>query len=149
MQKYLFLFLFSMIAFVASGQTITLTGEVIDPITGEGIHEATVKVVDAQSDSVLATTKAQLNLIVEERDGNSTGYLDTKSGAAFSLKIASEHHDVVLIISALRYESVRKNVHIDAGQKRLDVGTIHLLPAAKERNLNEATLHSEEYTSTA
>lgn len=140
MQKYLFLFLFSMITFVASGQTVTLTGEVMDPIVGEGIHEAIVKVVDAKSDSVLATTKAQLNLITEERDGNSTGYLDTKSGAAFSLKIANEHHDVVLIISALRYESVRKNVHIDAGQKRLDVGTIHLLPAAKERNLNEATV---------
>lgn len=140
MQKSFLLFLLSIIALVAPAQTVTLTGEVIDPITGEGLHEATVKVVRAGNDSVLATTKAHLNMIVEERNGNSTGYLDTKSGAAFSIKLPSSVEDVVLVVSASGYDSVRKNVHIDSGKNRLDVGTINLLPAAKERNLNEATV---------
>lgn len=140
MQKSFLLFLLSIIALVAPAQTVTLMGEVIDPIAGEGLHEASVKVVCADNDSVLATTQAHLNMIVEERNGNSSGYLDTKSGAVFNLKFSSVYQNVVLIVSALGYESVRKSVHIDSGKNRIDVGTINLLPAAKERNLNEATV---------
>uniref|UniRef100_UPI003FEFBAA0 hypothetical protein n=1 Tax=Alloprevotella sp. TaxID=1872471 RepID=UPI003FEFBAA0 len=124
----------------ASAQNIVLTGEVINPITNEGVHEASVKVLNVANDNVLAVTKAKLNMIVEERDGNSTGYLDKNSGAVFNLKISSSFQDVVLIVSASGYDSVKKNIHIDSEKKRIDVGTINLLPAMKQRNLNEATV---------
>uniref|UniRef100_UPI0040294471 outer membrane beta-barrel protein n=1 Tax=Alloprevotella sp. TaxID=1872471 RepID=UPI0040294471 len=124
----------------AFAQNIMLTGEVTNPITNEGVHETTIKVLNVANDSVLAVTKAKLNMIVEERDGNSTGYLDKNSGAVFNLKISSSFQDVVLIVSASGYDSVKKNIHIDSEKKRIDVGTINLLPAMKQRNLNEATV---------
>lgn len=140
MYKILFILLMSTFFSVSSAQNIVLTGEVINPITNEGLHEATVKVMNAANDSVLASTKAKLNMIVEERNGNSTGYLDKNSGAVFNLKISSAYQDVVLIVSASGYDSVKKNIHIDSEKKRIDVGTINLLPVMKQRNLNEATV---------
>ena len=65
---------------------------------------------------------------------------DKNSGAVFNLKISSAYQDVVLIVSASGYDSVKKNIHIDSEKKRIDVGTINLLPVMKERNLNEATV---------
>lgn len=138
MYKILFILLMSTFFSAAFAQNIVLTGEVINPITNEGVHEATIKVLNVANDSVLAVTKAKLNMIVEERDGNSTGYLDKNSGAVFNLKISSSFQDVVLIVSASGYDSVKKNIHIDSEKKRIDVGTINLLPAMKQRNLNEA-----------
>lgn len=140
MYKILFILLMSTFFSAASAQNIVLTGEVINPITNEGVHEATIKVLNVANDSVLAVTKAKLNMIVEERNGNSTGYLDKNSGAVFNLKISSNFQDVVLIVSASGYDSVKKNIHIDSEKKRIDVGTINLLPAMKQRNLNEATV---------
>lgn len=140
MYKILFILLMSTFFSAAFAQNIVLTGEVINPITNEGVHEATIKVLNVANDSVLAVTKAKLNMIVEERDGNSTGYLDKNSGAVFNLKISSSFQDVVLIVSASGYDSVKKNIHIDSEKKRIDVGTINLLPAMKQRNLNEATV---------
>ncbi len=140
MYKILFILLMSTFFSAASAQNIVLTGEVINPITNEGVHEASVKVLNVANDNVLAVTKAKLNMIVEERDGNSTGYLDKNSGAVFNLKISSSFQDVVLIVSASGYDSVKKNIHIDSEKKRIDVGTINLLPAMKQRNLNEATV---------
>lgn len=140
MYKILFILLMSTFFSAAFAQNIVLTGEVINPITNEGVHEASVKVLNVANDSVLAVTKAKLNMIVEERDGNSTGYLDKNSGAVFNLKISSSFQDVVLIVSASGYDSVKKNIHIDSEKKRIDVGTINLLPAMKQRNLNEATV---------
>lgn len=140
MYKILFILLSFTFFSVSSAQNIVLTGEVINPITNEGLHEATVKVMNAANDSVLASTKAKLNMIVEERNGNSTGYLDKNSGAVFNLKISSSFQDVVLIVSASGYDSIKKNIHIDSEKKRIDVGTINLLPAMKQRNLNEATV---------
>lgn len=134
---FLFLLIMTSIAFA---QNIVLTGEVINPITNEGVHEAAIKVLNAANDSVLAVTQAKLNMIVEERNGNSTGYLDKNSGAVFNLKISSNFQDVVLIVSASGYDSVKKNVHIDSEKKRIDVGTLNLLPAMKQRNLSEATV---------
>ena len=140
MKKILtFLFLL-MLTSIVFAQNIVLTGEVINPITNEGVHEANVKVLNAANDSVLAVTKAKLNMIVEERNGNSMGYLDKNSGAVFNLKISSNFQDVVLIVSASGYDSVKKNVHIDSEKKRIDVGTLNLLPAMKQRNLSEATV---------
>lgn len=140
MKKIFTFLLLLMITSAAFAQNIVLTGEVINPITNEGVHEASVKVLNVANDSVLAVTKAKLNMIVEERDGNSTGYLDKNSGAVFNLKISSNFQDVVLIVSASGYDSVKKNIHIDSEKKRIDVGTINLLPAMKQRNLNEATV---------
>lgn len=140
MYKILFILLMSTFFSAAFAQNIVLTGEVINPITNEGVHEASVKVLNVANDSVLAVTKAKLNMIVEERDGNSTGYLDKNSGAVFNLKISSSFQDVVLIVSASGYDSVKKNIHIDSEKKRIDVGMINLLPAMKQRNLNEATV---------
>ena len=140
MYKILFILLMSTFFSAASAQNIVLTGEVINPITNEGVHEATIKVLNVANNSVLAVTKAKLNMIVEERNGNSTGYLDKNSGAVFNLKISSNFQDVVLIVSASGYDSVKKNIHIDSEKKRIDVGTINLLPAMKQRNLNEATV---------
>lgn len=140
MKKIFTLLLLLMITSAAFAQNIVLTGEVINPITNEGVHEASVKVLNVANDSVLAVTKAKLNMIVEERNGNSTGYLDKNSGAVFNLKISSNFQDVVLIVSASGYDSVKKNIHIDSEKKRIDVGTINLLPAMKQRNLNEATV---------
>lgn len=140
MKKIFTFLLLLMITSAAFAQNIVLTGEVINPITNEGVHEASVKVLNVANDSVLAVTKAKLNMIVEERDGNSTGYLDKNSGAVFNLKISSSFQDVVLIVSASGYDSVKKNIHIDSEKKRIDVGTINLLPAMKQRNLNEATV---------
>lgn len=140
MKKIFTLLLLLMITSAAFAQNIVLTGEVIDPITNEGVHEATIKVLNVANDSVLAVTKAKLNMIVEERNGNSTGYLDKNSGAVFNLKISSNFQDVVLIVSASGYDSVKKNIHINSEKKRIDVGTINLLPAMKQRNLNEATV---------
>lgn len=140
MYKILFILLMSTFFSAAFAQNIMLTGEVINPITNEGVHETTIKVLNVANDSVLAVTKAKLNMIVEERDGNSTGYLDKNSGAVFNLKISSSFQDVVLIVSASGYDSVKKNIHIDSEKKRIDVGTINLLPAMKQRNLNEATV---------
>lgn len=140
MYKILFILLMSTFFSAAFAQNIVLTGKVINPITNEGVHEATIKVLNVANDSVLAVTKAKLNMIVEERDGNSTGYLDKNSGAVFNLKISSSFQDVVLIVSASGYDSVKKNIHIDSEKKRIDVGTINLLPAMKQRNLNEATV---------
>lgn len=140
MYKILFILLSFTFFSVSSAQNIVLTGEVINPITNEGLHEATVKVMNAANDSVLASTKAKLNMIVEERNGNSTGYLDKNSGAVFNLKISSSFQDVVLIVSASGYDSIKKNIHIDSEKKRIDVGTINLLPVMKQRNLNEATV---------
>lgn len=140
MYKILFILLMSTFFSAAFAQNIVLTGEVINPITNEGVHETTIKVLNVANDSVLAVTKAKLNMIVEERDGNSTGYLDKNSGAVFNLKISSSFQDVVLIVSASGYDSVKKNIHIDSEKKRIDVGTINLLPAMKQRNLNEATV---------
>lgn len=140
MKKIFTFLLLLMITSAAFAQNIVLTGEVINPITNEGVHEATIKVLNVANDSVLAVTKAKLNMIVEERNGNSTGYLDKNSGAVFNLKISSSFQDVVLIASASGYDSVKKNIHIDSEKKRIDVGTINLLPAMKQRNLNEATV---------
>ena len=140
MYKILFILLLSTFFSVSSAQNLVLTGEVINPITNEGLHEAVVKVMNAANDSVLASTKAKLNMIVEERNGNSTGYLDKNSGAVFNLKISSSFQDVVLIVSASGYDNVKKNIHIDSEKKRIDVGTINLLPVMKQRNLNEATV---------
>lgn len=140
MYKILFILLMSTFFSAAFAQNIVLTGEVINPITNEGVHEASVKVLNVANDSVLAVTKAKLNMIVEERNGNSTGYLDKNSGAVFNLKISSSFQDVVLIVSASGYDSVKKNIHIDSEKKRIDVGTINLLSAMKQRNLNEATV---------
>lgn len=140
MYKILFILLMSTFFSAAFAQNIVLTGEVINPITNEGVHEATIKVLNVANDSVLAVTKAKLNMIVEERNGNSTGYLDKNSGAVFNLKISSNFQDVVLIVSASGYDSVKKNIHIDSEKKRIDMGTINLLPAMKQRNLNEATV---------
>ena len=140
MYKILFILLMSTFFSAAFAQNIVLTGEVINPITNEGVHEASIKVLNVANDSVLAVTKAKLNMIVEERNGNSTGYLDKNSGAVFNLKISSNFQDVVLIVSASGYDSVKKNIHIDSEKKRIDVGTINLLPAMKQRNLNEATV---------
>lgn len=140
MKKIFTFLLLLMITSAAFAQNIVLTGEVINPITNEGVHEASVKVLNVANDSVLAVTKAKLNMIVEERNGNSTGYLDKNSGAVFNLKISSNFQDVVLIVSASGYDSVKKNIHIDSEKKRIDVGTINLLPAMKQRNLNEATV---------
>ncbi len=140
MYKILFILLMSTFFSAAFAQNIMLTGEVTNPITNEGVHETTIKVLNVANDSVLAVTKAKLNMIVEERDGNSTGYLDKNSGAVFNLKISSSFQDVVLIVSASGYDSVKKNIHIDSEKKRIDVGTINLLPAMKQRNLNEATV---------
>lgn len=140
MKKIFTFLLLLMITSAAFAQNIVLTGEVINPITNEGVHEASVKVLNVANDSVLAVTKAKLNMIVEERNGNSTGYLDKNSGAVFNLKISSSFQDVVLIVSASGYDSVKKNIHIDSEKKRIDVGTINLLPAMKQRNLNEATV---------
>lgn len=140
MKKIFTFLLLLMITSAAFAQNIVLTGEVINPITNEGVHEATIKMLNVANDSVLAVTKAKLNMIVEERNGNSTGYLDKNSGAVFNLKISSNFQDVVLIVSASGYDSVKKNIHIDSEKKRIDVGTINLLPAMKQRNLNEATV---------
>ena len=140
MKKIFTFLLLLMITSAAFAQNIVLTGEVINPITNEGVHEASVKVLNVANDSVLAVTKAKLNMIVEERNGNSTGYLDKNSGAVFNLKISSSFQDVVLIVSASGYDSVKKNIHIDSEKKRIDVGMINLLPAMKQRNLNEATV---------
>ena len=140
MKKIFTFLLLLMITSAAFAQNIVLTGEVINPITSEGVHEATIKMLNVANDSVLAVTKAKLNMIVEERNGNSTGYLDKNSGAVFNLKISSNFQDVVLIVSASGYDSVKKNIHIDSEKKRIDVGTINLLPAMKQRNLNEATV---------
>lgn len=86
MHKIIFILLLSAFSSVASAQNVMLTGEVINPITYEGLHEAIVKVLNAANDSVLAVTKAKLNMIVEERNGNSTGYLDKNSGAILAYR---------------------------------------------------------------
>ena len=65
MYKILFILLMSTFFSVSSAQNIVLTGEVINPITNEGLHEAVIKVINAANDSVLASTKAKLNMIVE------------------------------------------------------------------------------------
>ena len=140
MKKVLTFFLLLMLTSIAFAQNVLLTGEVINPITNEGVHEAAIKVLNAANDSVLAVTKAKLNMIVEERNGNSTAYQDKNSGAVFNLKVSSTFQNVVLVISASGYDSVKKNIHIDSEKKRIDVGTINLLPAMKQRNLNEATV---------
>ena len=67
MYKILFILLMSTFFSVSSAQNIVLTGEVINPITNEGLHEAVIKVINAANDSVLASTKAKLNMIVEEK----------------------------------------------------------------------------------
>lgn len=140
MKKVLTFFLLLMLTSIAFAQNVLLTGEVTNPITNEGVHEAAIKVLNAANDSVLAVTKARLNMIVEERNGNSTAYQDKNSGAVFNLKVSSTFQNVVLVISASGYDSVKKNIHIDSNKKRIDVGTINLLPAMKQRNLNEATV---------
>lgn len=66
MYKILFILLSFTFFSVSSAQNIVLTGEVINPITNEGLHEATVKVMNAANDSVLASTKAKLNMIVRK-----------------------------------------------------------------------------------
>lgn len=140
MKKVLTFFLLLMLTSIAFAQNVLLTGEVTNPITNEGVHEAAIKVLNAANDSVLAVTKARLNMIVEERNGNSTAYQDKNSGAVFNLKVSSTFQNVVLVISASGYDNVKKNIHIDSEKKRIDVGTINLLPAMKQRNLNEATV---------
>lgn len=140
MKKVLTFFLLLMLTSIAFAQNVLLTGEVTNPITNEGVHEAAIKVLNAANDSVLAVTKAKLNMIVEERNGNSTAYQDKNSGAVFNLKVSSTFQNVVLVISASGYDNVKKNIHIDSEKKRIDVGTINLLPAMKQRNLNEATV---------
>lgn len=140
MKKIFTLFLLLIITSAAFAQNIVLTGEVINPITNEGVHEATIKVLNVANDSVLAVTKAKLNMIVVERNGNSMAYQDKNSGAVFNLKVSSTFQNVVLVISALGYDSVKKNIHIDSEKKSIDMGTINLLPAMKQRNLNEATV---------
>lgn len=112
MKKIFTFLLLLMITSAAFAQNIVLTGEVINPITNEGVHEATIKVLNVANNSVLAVTKAKLNMIVEERNGNSTGYLDKNSGAVFNLKISSNFQDVVLIVSASGYDSVKKNIAV-------------------------------------
>ena len=39
----------------------------------------------------------------------------------------------MLIVNASGYDSVKKNIHIDSEKKRIDVGTINLLPVMKDR----------------
>ena len=112
MKKIFTFLLLLMITSAAFAQNIVLTGEVINPITNEGVHEASIKVLNVANDSVLAVTKAKLNMIVEERNGNSTGYLDKNSGAVFNLKISSNFQDIVLIVSASGYDSVKKNIAV-------------------------------------
>ena len=112
MKKIFTFLLLLMITSAAFAQNIVLTGEVINPITNEGVHEATIKVLNVANNSVLAVTKAKLNMIVEERNGNSTGYLDKNSGAVFNLKISSNFQDIVLIVSASGYDSVKKNIAV-------------------------------------
>ena len=63
MKKIFTFLLLLMITSAAFAQNIVLTGEVINPITNEGVHEATIKVLNVANNSVLAVTKAKLNMI--------------------------------------------------------------------------------------
>lgn len=129
-----------MVASLSSAQNVTVKGDVFDPLAGEGIHEAVVKIMNVENDSVIATTKSLLNFVEEKRGGVSTSYQDTKSGAVFSIAFPAKYKAVVLVVSAAGYESERKKLEISPEKKHYDIGTINLLPAMKEKRLNEATV---------
>lgn len=140
MQKSFLLLLFFSILSLASAQNITITGGVINPITNEGINDAIVKVANISNDSTICITKARLNTITDERNGNTISRLDYKSAAEFLINIPISNGDILLTVSAVGYESVRRKIHVDSNNHRYNIGTINLLPSLKERQLNEATV---------
>lgn len=142
MKKCCFLFFsLSLIAVSAFSQTVRITGDVSHVLTREGIRRAVVTLWDAGGKTILATDTTRYRMIREERDGNVSTYPDKTRGAVFSLS-ADSGTVFLLQVEADGFEAWRKAVALDPAdrRKRIDAGSIYLMPQAREYSLGEATV---------
>ena len=116
-------------------------GDVSDGLTDLGIHKAAVRVYDEESGEVLASDLALLQQVTEKGDNWSNTYYDDKNGAIFSVQVPLRPR-LKIIIEANGYEPFEKIVDIDVknAQRKVNLGSIYLLPKAKEQNISEATV---------
>lgn len=118
-------------------QQLRIAGEVSSALTQEGVARAAVKLLSADSTTVLATDTTRYKLITERGDKWENTFPDKQSGAVFSL-VAPEADGYVLVVEAKGFERYSCRVQPKAGASKVNVPAIYLVPAAQARQLGEA-----------
>ena len=141
MLRFILIFLTGVLAFAPSitAQKIEIRGGVSDAITQNGLHKSTVNLYDAESGERLGAAEALLQMVTEKTDFGSRSYHDTKSDAVFAITIDARP-TVRIVVEAKDHEPYENTISIDLkkARKSINMGSICLVPKAKERTLGEA-----------
>lgn len=122
----------------AQNAYVKITGEVGSALTQEGVARAVVKVLAADSAAVLAADTTRYRLVTERGEGWETTRPDTHGGAEFAI-IVPERARYRLVVEAEGFEPYCCEA-VPAGKGRVEVPAIFLIPAGRERMLDEATV---------
>ncbi len=137
---FILAFFFLCCTTVIRGQQIRISGVVYNGLLQESLPGAVVR-INAPDGRMLGTDTTRYVFHETEIDGNTTGYRDKHSGAAFSVIVAGRD-SLWLTVEAKGFITYRQKIaaRLPAGRKLLDAGAIHLMPQARDRRLDEAVV---------
>ena len=140
--KYILFFLLLGNILYAKAQSVRILGEVSSALTQEGVARAVVKLMTADSATLVATDTTSYRLIKEKGDNWENTYTDKHSGAVFSFIVPAKK-EYQLVVEAKGFEEFRYRVVTETGKKVVNVPSIYLIPI-KERQLNEAVVKATQ-----
>ncbi len=138
MKPLLLLLLLLCYAPSAAAQSLRISGEVSSAATGEGVALAVVRLLEADTGTLIATDTTRYQWITEKGERWQTEYADKQSGAVFSI-IAPAKEEYELVVEAKGFDEFRCRVTPEAGKETVSVPPIYLLPI-KERQLDEVVV---------
>lgn len=118
-------------------QNIRISGDVCNALTQEGLNRAIVKLMTADSSTILATDTTRYRLITEKGDNWSNTYADKYNGATFSF-VVSRQKTFLLVVQANNFKDYYCKIEPNAESSFVHIPTIYLAPCAKDIQLKDA-----------
>ncbi len=123
-------------ALCVMAQRLRVSGEVSSALTQEGVARAVVRLMTADSATLVVTDTTRYRVIIEKGDNWQSTYADKQSGAVFSFIVPAEK-EYLLVVEAEGFEKFCYRVVPEAGKKTVNVPPIYLVPILKEHQLGE------------
>lgn len=118
-------------------QKVRISGKVSNALTQEGVNRAVVRLMTADSSTVLATDTTRYSLITEKGDNWSYTYADKYGGAIFSF-VVPKQKAFLLMVQAKDFQDYYCRVEPETGKDLIQIPSIYLVPLTKDKKLNEA-----------
>lgn len=121
----------------AYAQEVRITGEVYDTLQETGLQGANIKIISADSTTVLGSDTTRYQMVTEKGNGYESTYADKNNGAVFSVTVPRQDA-YIIAVEAEGFEPAAMRISPDARKNVLQVAPFHLLK--RSRRLQEVVV---------